>query len=175
MEMVSNSSYISTAVALAMIVMSTLNLTAAASDRFTFSDVQLRATVAGMPSSAAYLRITNNDVSDDRLIAAKTAIAKRVEIHSMEMDNGVMRMRAVDGGLAIAAGDSVTLVPGGLHIMLMGLTTDLAPGTQHEIILVFEKAGDIKLNGTAKRPADIIMNMPGHDASHNQNHSKQSQ
>ena len=64
---------------------------------------------------------------DDRLIAAQAAIAQRVEIHSMEMDGGVMRMRAVDGGLAIAAGDSVTLAPGGLHIMLMGLTTDLAP------------------------------------------------
>ena len=173
--MVSNSSYISTAVALSMIVMSNLNLTVAASDRLTFSDVQLRATVAGMPSSAAYLRITNNDVSDDRLIAAKTVIAKRVEIHSMEMDNGVMRMRAINGGLFIAAGESVTLAPGGLHIMLMGLTTDLAPDTKHEIILIFEKAGDVKLTGTAKRPADIMMNMPGHDASHHQDHSKKSQ
>ena len=162
-------------VALAMMVMSGMNAIAAASDIFSFSEMQLRATVAGMPSSAAYLKITNNGVSDDRLIAVKAAIAQRVEIHSMEMDNGVMRMRAVDGGLAIAAGDSVTLVPGGLHIMLMGLTADLAPDTQHEIILVFEKAGDIKLTGTAKRPADIMMNMPGHDASHNQDHSKKSQ
>jgi copper(I)-binding protein len=175
MEMVATGVYKPTAVALAMLVMSILNLTAAASDRFTFSDVQLRATVAGISNSAAYLRITNNDVSDDRLIAAKAVFAKRVEIHSMEMDNGVMRMRAINGGLFIAAGDSVTLVPGGLHFMLMGLNTDLPPGSQHEIILVFEKAGEIKLNGTAKRPADIIMNMPGHDASHNQNHSKQSQ
>ncbi|MDA0332980.1 MAG: copper chaperone PCu(A)C [Proteobacteria bacterium] len=162
-------------VALAMMVMSGMNSIAAASDIFSFSEMQLRATVAGMPSSAAYLKITNNGVSDDRLIAAKATIAQRVEIHSMEMDQGVMRMRAVDGGLAIAAGDSVTLAPGGLHIMLMGLTTDLAPDSQHEIILVFEKAGDIKLTGTAKRPADIMMNMPGHDASHNQDHSKKSQ
>ena len=162
-------------VALAMMVMSGMNAIAAASDIFSFSEMQLRATVAGMPSSAAYLKITNNGVSDDRLIAVKAAIAQRVEIHSMEMDHGVMRMRAVDGGLAIAAGDSVTLAPGGLHIMLMGLTTDLAPDTQHEIILVFEKAGDIKLTGTAKRPEDIMMNIPGHDASHNQDHSKKSQ
>ena len=162
-------------VALAMMVMSGMNAIAAASDIFSFSEMQLRATVAGMPSSAAYLKITNNGVSDDRLIAAKAAIAQRVEIHSMEMDQGVIRMRAVDGGLVIAAGDSVTLAPGGLHIMLMGLTTDLAPDSQHEIILVFEKAGDIKLTGTAKRPADIMMNMPGHDASHNQDHSKKSQ
>ena len=162
-------------VALAMMVMSGMNAIAAASDIFSFSEMQLRATVAGMPSSAAYLKITNNGVSDDRLIAVKAAIAQRVEIHSMEMDHGVMRMRAVDGGLAISAGDSVTLAPGALHIMLMGLTTDLAPDTQHEIILVFEKAGDIKLTGTAKRPEDIMMNMPGHDASHNQDHSKKSQ
>ena len=173
--MMTNGLYKPMAVALAMIVLSTVNLTAADSDRLTFSDVQLRASTAGMLSSAAYLKIINNGVSDDRLIAAKAAIAKRVEIHSMEMDNGVMRMRTVDGGIAIAAGDSVTLAPGGLHIMLMGLTTDLAPDTQHEIILVFEKAGDIKLAGTAKPPADIMMNMPGHDASQNQGHSKKSQ
>ena len=162
-------------VVVATIMMSGVNAIAAASDTFSFSEMQLRATVAGMPSSAAYLKISNNGVADDRLIAAKSAIAQRVEIHSMELDQGVMRMRAVDGGLAIAAGDSVTLAPGGLHIMLMGLTTDLAPDTQHEIILVFEKAGDIKITGTAKRPADIMMNMPGHDTSHNHDHSKKSQ
>ena len=163
------------ALALAMMTVSCLNGIAAAGDIFSFSEMQIRATVAGIPSSAAYLKITNNGVSDDRLISAKAAIAQRVEIHSMEMDNGVMRMRAINGGLFIAAGESVTLAPGGLHIMLMGLTTDLAPDTKHEIILVFEKAGDVKLTGTAKRPADIIMNMPGHDASHHQDHSKKSQ
>ena len=163
------------ALAVAMMAVSCLNGIAAASDILSFSEMQLRATVAGMSSSAAYLKITNNSVSDDRLIAVKAAIAQRVEIHSMELDQGVMRMRAVDGGLAIAAGDSVTLAPGGLHIMLMGLTTDLAPNTQHEIILVFQQAGDIKVTGTAKRPADIIMDVLGHDASHNQDHSKKSQ
>ena len=165
----------SLALALATVVMSGLNIVGAASDTITFSDMQLRATMAGMPSSAAYLKITNNGVSDDRLIAAKSAIAKRVEIHSMELDQGVMRMRAVDGGLVIAAGDSVTLAPGGLHIMLMGLTTDLAPGTQHEIILVFERAGDINFTATANWPRDIMINVPGHNESHGQVHSKKSQ
>lgn len=161
--------------ALAVVVMGGLNGVGAANEAITFSDTQLRATVAGMPSSAAYLKIMNKGVLDDRLIAAKSAIAKHVEIHSMELDQGVMRMRAVDGGLAIAAGDSLTLAPGGLHIMLMGLTTDLAPGTHHEIILVFEKAGEIKVTATAKRPGDIMINMPSHDASHGHGHSKKSQ
>ena len=173
--MVSNRLYIPMAVALAMIVMTTLNLTAAASDRLTFSDVQLRATTAGMSSSAVYLKITNNGISDDKLIAARAAIAQRIEIHSMEMDNEVIRMRAINGGLVIAAGDSLALAPGGLHIMLMGLNTDLAPGTKHEIILVFEKAGDINLTAIAKRPKDIMMKMPGQDASPSQSHAKKSQ
>ena len=161
--------------ALAMMAMRGIDSVAAASDVFRFSDIQLRATLAGMPTSAAYMKITNNGVSDDRLIAAKTAIAQRAEIHSMELDHGVMRMQAVDGGLTIAAGDSVALAPGGLHIMLLGLTTDLAPGSQHEITLIFEKAGDIELTATAKRPGDIMMNVPSQDASHGHDHSKKSQ
>ena len=173
--MVTNSLNRPMAVALAMIVVSILNFSTVASQRLTFSDVQLRATVAGMLSSAAYLTITNNSISDDQLIAARAAMAQRVEIHSMEMENGVMRMQAVDGGLAIAAGDSLTLAPGGLHIMLMGLTTDLAPGTQHEIILVFEKAGEIKLTATAKRPGDILIKMPDYETLHSQDHLKTSQ
>jgi copper(I)-binding protein len=110
--------------------------------------------------------IANHSGAADRLIAAKTVVARRVEIHSMEMDNGVMRMRAVDGGLLIAAGESVHLAPGGLHIMLMGLTTQLAADSQHEMTLVFEKAGEITVTATVKRPADITSTMPGHKNSH---------
>ena len=131
-----------------------------------FSPMQIRATAPGMPSSAAYVSIANHGDAADRLIAAKTVVARRVEIHSMEMDNGVMRMRAVDGGLPIAAGDSVHLAPGGLHIMLMGLTTQLAADSQHEITLVFEKAGEITVTATVKRPADMTSTKPGHDMPH---------
>jgi copper(I)-binding protein len=134
--------------------------------QLSFSPMQMRATAPGMPSSAAYVSIANHSGAADRLIAAKTVVARRVEIHSMEMDNGVMRMRAVDGGLLIAAGESVHLAPGGLHIMLMGLTTQLAADSQHEITLVFEKAGEITVTATVKRPADITSTMPGHKMSH---------
>ena len=74
-------------VALVMMTMSGMNGIAAASDAISFSEIQLRCAVAGMQSSAAYLKVTNNGASDDRLIAAKAAIARRFEIHSMEMDN----------------------------------------------------------------------------------------
>ena len=144
--------------------------------QLSFSPMQMRATAAGMPSSAAYVSIANHGDAADRLIAANTVVARRVEIHSMEMNNGVMRMRAVDGGLPIAAGEAVHLAPGGLHIMLMGLTTQLAADSQHEITLVFEKAGEITVTATVKRPADITPTMPGHDPTmpgHNMSHQSQ--
>ena len=162
------------ALALAMLVF--VGLDAGATDdlpgdshshaHLSFSPMQMRATAPGMPSSAAYVSIANHGDAADRLFAAKTAVARRVEIHSAEMDSGVMRMRAVDGGLLIAAGEILHLAPGGLHIMLMGLTTQLAAGGQHEITLIFEKAGEFTLTATVKRPADITPTMPGHDMSH---------
>ena len=164
------------ALAIAMLLFAGLDAGATSDSRLSFSPMQMRATAPGMPSSAAYLSIVNHGDAADRLIAAKTVVARRVEIHSMEMDNGVMRMRAVDGGLPIAAGGSVHLAPGGLHIMLMGLTTQLAADIQHEITLVFEKAGEITVTATVKRPADITPTMPGHDPTmpgHNMSHQSQ--
>ena len=83
--------------------------------------MQICATAPGMKTSAAYLEITNKGALDDRLIVAQAAIAERVEIHSMEMDGGVMRMRAVDGGLEIAVGDSVDASPGRFAYHVDGL------------------------------------------------------
>ena len=144
--------------------------------QLSFSPVRMRATAPGMPSGAAYVSIANHGDAADRLIAAKTVVARRVEIHSMEMDNGVMRMRAVDGGLPIAAGEAVHLAPGGLHIMLMGLTTQLAADSQHKITLLCEKASEITVTATVKPPADITLKMPGHDPTmpgHNMSHQSQ--
>ena len=161
--------------ALAFIVISGPSGTAIANDIFNFSDMQTRATAPGMKTSAAYLEITNNGALDDRLIAAQAAIAQRVEIHPMEIDGGVMRMRAFDVGLVIAAGDIVTRALGGLHVMLMGSTTDLPAGSQHEITLVFEKAGQVMLTATAKLPAEIKMTMLSHEALHDHTIPKTSQ
>ena len=168
--------------ALALVMLVFVGLDAGATDdshshaQLSFSPMQMRATAPGMPSSAAYVSIANHGDAADRLIAAKSVVARRVEIHSMEMDNGVMRMRAVDGGLPIAAGEAVHLAPGGLHIMLMDLTTQLAAGNQHEITLVFEKAGEITVTATVKRPADMMSTMPGHDPTmpgHDMSHQSQ--
>jgi copper(I)-binding protein len=130
-----------------------------AAEPIVLSPMTIRATAAGMPSSAAYVTITNNGDADDRLIAAKSAIARKVEIHTMEMLDGVMKMRLIEGGVPISTGEKLVLAPGGLHVMLMGLNTILAAGSQHDITLVFEKAGEVTLSATAKLPSEISSGM----------------
>jgi copper(I)-binding protein len=63
----------------------------------------------------------------------------------MAMNNGVMTMRPMKDGLSIPAGQSVTLAPGGYHIMLMELKSPLKRGGKVPVMLTFEKAGDIKV------------------------------
>jgi copper(I)-binding protein len=61
------------------------------------------------------------------------------------MEGDVMRMRELEKGLEIPAGGTVTLAPGGFHLMLIGLTAPLKAGTRVPVTLVFEKAGSIDI------------------------------
>ncbi len=92
---------------------------------------------------AAYLTIANSGPNDDRLIGAKTDVSSVVELHAHIMNNDVMQMRKVDGGVAAPSGATVKFEPGGLHVMLIGLKEKLIEGASFPMTLVFEKAGDI--------------------------------
>jgi copper(I)-binding protein len=108
----------------------------------------LRATAPNAPVAGGFVRLENTGQTDDTLVAAAIAggVASRVELHAMEMNDGVMSMSEVEGGIAIPAGETVTLMPGGLHIMLMGLNVPLTEGESHEVTLTFEEAGEITLD-----------------------------
>lgn len=95
-------------------------------------------------SGAAFMVLHNMSDTDDRLIAASTNAAARVELHThIENDDGVMQMREVEGGFAIAAGEKHMLARGGDHVMLMGLTGPLEQGAEIAVTLTFEQAGDV--------------------------------
>lgn len=107
-----------------------------------------RATPANAPVSAGYMTITNNGAEADRLIGASVDFAGKAEIHEMTMDNDVMKMRQLQDGLEIPAGGTVTLMPGGYHVMFMKLGEQLKEGETRKATLLFEKAGkiDVELN-----------------------------
>ena len=102
-----------------------------------------RATPAGAPTAGAYLKITNNGTTADRLTAAKSPAADKVEIHEMKMEGSIMRMRELERGLEIPAGATGTLEPGSFHLMFIGLKARFEQGTLVPVTLVFDKAGSI--------------------------------
>jgi copper(I)-binding protein len=102
-----------------------------------------RATAPTARAGGGYLTITNRGTAPDRLIAARSSVSDKVEIHEMKMEGSVMRMRALEKGLEIPPGATVTLAPGGFHIMFMELRSPLAKGAKVPATLVFEKAGAV--------------------------------
>ncbi len=102
-----------------------------------------RATPNGAKVAAGYLQITNKGTAEDHFIAVSTERAASGEIHEMAMNNGVMTMRPLDKGLAIAPGQTVTLAPGGYHLMFMQPKVPFKEGDKIPVTLSFEKAGKV--------------------------------
>ena len=104
-----------------------------------------RATPKGASTGAAYMTITNKGSTPDRVSCVSSDISAQCQIHSMTMDNGVMKMRPVEGGLEIKPNETVALKPSGFHIMLVDLKHPLEKGKMVEATLQFEKAGTVKV------------------------------
>jgi len=71
----------------------------------------------GRDTAAGYMSITNHSKSDDRLVSVTSPISGAVEIHNHIQEDGVMKMRQVDG-IEIKAGETVELKPGSFHLMM---------------------------------------------------------
>jgi copper(I)-binding protein len=97
-----------------------------------------RATPGHAENGAVYLTIISPTA--DRLTAASSPVAKKVELHTMSMQGGVMKMRPL-AAIVIPAGQPVTLSPGGIHMMLEGLTQPLREGQPFPLTLSFDHAG----------------------------------
>ena len=104
-----------------------------------------RASIGKVPNGAAYMTIAIQGAEADRLIAAESMVARRVELHTHMMDGNVMRMRPV-AAIEIAPGEPTLLQPGGLHVMLIGLKSPLAEGERFPLTLVFERAGRVDVD-----------------------------
>lgn len=127
-----------------------------------------RATAPQQRNGAAYLTVTNNGTAADRIVAAESPVAGRVELHTHEVDAaGVMRMRQVEA-IELPAGETVGLRPGGLHVMLIGLADRLVEGETFPLTLVLEQAGEVDLEVTVEAVTYGVGDAPamGHGQSH---------
>jgi hypothetical protein len=96
-------------------------------------------------TSAVYMTLVNSTGQADALLSAATDAADIVELHLSSMDDGIMRMRPVDR-IDLPANGQAELVPGGYHVMLIGLTRDLNEGDMIDLTLNFEQAGALELS-----------------------------
>jgi copper(I)-binding protein len=102
-----------------------------------------RATPGGAKVASGYLTIENKGSAPDTLLGGKTDVAGKLGVHEMSSINGVMTMRALDGGLTLPAGQTVKLAPGGYHLMLTDLKQPLKQGDSVPMTLTFQKAGNV--------------------------------
>ncbi|WP_158809251.1 copper chaperone PCu(A)C [Beijerinckia sp. L45] len=128
-------------IALGSIGVATVGSAADSGPWIVVKDPWLRATPNGAKVAGGYVTITNTGKTADMLVAASIAVAPTGEIHTMSMENGVMHMGRLDHGLAIPPGATVTLKPGGDHLMFLDPTAPIKEGVSVIGSLTFAKAG----------------------------------
>ena len=100
-----------------------------------------RETAPGQAAAAVYLTVANRGNGDDRLVDARSSVARAAVLHSSASAGGVARMRPIEGGLEIPARGRVELKPGATHIMLTGLEEPLSAGQTIDLALNFARSG----------------------------------
>lgn len=105
-----------------------------------------RATPKGASVGGGYMTITNTGTAPDRLVGGSTDVSRRIEVHEMKIEGGVMKMRLLANGLEIKPGQTVELNPGGYHVMFVGLKKQLMQGDHFKAALEFAKAGKVEVD-----------------------------
>lgn len=95
----------------------------------------VRATVPGQQGTGAFMRLTARESLE--LVGVRSPVAEVAEVHEMKMDGDVMRMRAISA-LPLPAGQTVELKPGGYHLMLQQLNTQLVKDSEVRVTLEFK-------------------------------------
>ena len=111
-------------------------------------------TMPGSKVAAGYLTITNTDVKSEFLVGGETTFSNKMEIHRMEMEEGIMKMKSLKNGLEIPPKKSIKLEPKNYHIMFMGLNKKLIKNTKEKVLLVFKKTGEIIVDFNIESMAD---------------------
>ena len=123
------------------------------------NDAWVRATVAGQPSTGAFMHITAS--SDSKLVEVQSPAAKTVQIHESKMENDVMSMQPV-ASVPLPAGKSVAIVPEGYHVMLIDLVGQIKVGDQVPLTLIVEDSKGVKESIEVKAQARALNSMPMH-------------
>jgi copper(I)-binding protein len=116
----------------------------------TITDPYVRAVPPGQPNSASFMTVTNAGAANRALVGGSSPAAKVVELHTHTMEGGMMRMRQVEK-IDLPAGKDVSLKPGGLHVMLIGLKQNLTPGENVPLTLKFADGSELTVDAPVRK------------------------
>ena len=122
-------------------------------------DAWIKETPPNHPATGGYLTIENHGNTADVLIGVSADFAMKSEIHEMNMEGDVMKMRPLESGLVIPENEVIHLKPGGYHLMFMKLKQRMIPMDVHLVTLTFKNSGSVTVPMTV------------HKMSHGMNHS----
>ncbi len=144
-----------------LLMLSSTVLAGTAGDGVSVEDPYVRAVPPGQPNSAAFMSLRNATDQTCQLVGASSDVAEVVELHTHTMEDGMMRMRQVDH-IELPAGETVSLKPGGLHIMLIGLKHKLVPDDEIRLTLKFSDGSEHELSAPVKKIRMTMGGMAGH-------------
>jgi copper(I)-binding protein len=130
-------------------------------------DAWVRATVPGQTVAGAYMDLTSAQPA--ALVAAETSAAARAELHTMAMEGGVMKMRPIEK-IELPARQTVSLKPGGLHVMLVGVKREIRAGERIPLKLTVQDAkgarSTLQVEAIVKDTAGTGQSSPADHSSH---------
>lgn len=110
-------------------------------------------------TGAIYFTIENSGDADDMLVEVFDLMVESagdlsdvIELHETSMADGVMKMQKLETGIAVPAGETVLLKPGGLHVMLMQIKRSLEPGDVVSLGLRFQSGTEEKITAEVRQP-----------------------
>lgn len=120
--------------------------------RVVVEDPWVRATTGTEDPSmtAAFMVIDNDGDAEVTVTGATSPVAGVVELHEMAVVDGETVMRATEDGFTLAPGRGQVLQPGGLHVMLMDLQTELAPGDEVALTLLLDDGTEVPVEAPVK-------------------------
>ena len=124
------------------LTLAALGFCAVASAQVRITEPWVRGTVPQQKASGLFMQI--DAVQDVRLLGGSSPVAGVVEVHEMAMEGDIMKMRALKNGLEIARGRTLSLKPGGYHVMLLDLKQQLKAGDSVSVTLTFEDVASKK-------------------------------
>jgi len=148
-----------------LLVCSGAALAAGIADSVEAADPYVRAVPPGQPNSAAFMTLTNQSGEDHALVAAESGASKVVELHTHVMEEGMMKMRKVEK-IDLPAGQAVSLQPGGLHVMLIGLQQELVPDQPVTLHLVFDDGSKKEIQAPVRKLQMKMGDMPADKMQH---------